>query len=180
MLCSSAITQPRCANTSGFTSKEFLGGRTGGRIWGILSKFPGHPRSTNLARLLLSSLRFLIPPLASCEDGVALREWGDQREGRRTDGRLCRRLHHSVGLWKEEYESASTMLRREWVAHTAVFPSHTSRDKPDIVRFLLEFTLRNLRDGITLVSDGLRSRSRALCCIGGTLTGLGNLFLDRD
>ena len=84
--------------------------------------------------------------------------------------------------WSVEREKAlaSTIFRETVGIRTAVFPSHTSRDRPDIVRFLVDLTLRNFRDGITPVSEFLRSRSFVLCCIGGTLTGLGSLFFDRD
>lgn len=56
----------------------------------------------------------------------------------------------------------------------AVFPSHTSRDAPDIVRCLRECMARNL-NGVKSVVESLRSL--VLGCTGGTVE-LRGLFLD--
>ena len=54
---------------------------------------------------LLTSLSFPVPPFSSRADGVALGEGGDQSEGRRINGHLCRRLYDGVGLCKERNKS---------------------------------------------------------------------------
>lgn len=115
--------------------------------------------------------------------------------GRRTLPRFCSRLSASS---LSRHSDVATMGSRigggkmggngagltvDWAGDSttvlvAVFPSHTSRDAPDIVLFLLEFIVRNLNGVSKLDPDSLRSR--VLGFAGGAGIEFKGLLLDFD